>query len=74
MQIKSYRGCSSILMSGDEGQRERDRGAEFIFTMTGKKKNRWLAGLLPNQEHLLTLKITLSLSYFPVKKKHNLNK
>lgn len=25
-------------MSGDEGQRERDRGAQFIFTMTDKKE------------------------------------
>lgn len=61
-------------MSGDEGQRERERGEKFIGI---KKEQVASAGLLPNLERLLTLKITLSLSYFPVKKKqkkHNLNK
>lgn len=64
-------------MSGDKGQWERDGRAEFIFTMTGKKetnKNRWLVGLPINQKTSVNIKDHTSLSYFPIKKKHNLNK
>lgn len=70
MQSKAYCCCSLILRNRNrgEGQREVNRGAEFIFM---KSKNEQVAsGSSVQPKASVNIKDHTSLSHFPVKKKH----